>query len=196
MTTSSGKQEPLNVEANFQARHLSADGTSNKEPEEQIDAVALGKMKKCLAAERESYLRLAADFDNFKKRTAREAERRALEHKDAFILELLPVVDNLERALAGAGSTAHPGLHEGVKMTLQQLIALLRKHGLDPELPLGQLFDPHKHEAMRTRTDAEFADQTVLDVWQRGWRRGDVLFRPAKVVVNDLNSPTHGDHNP
>lgn len=97
-----------------------------------------------LANEREKYLRLAADFENFRKRTARESGRRALELKDAFIQDLLPVVDNLERAVAGIPAS-QAALCEGVKLTLNQLLHLLRQHGLEPELSLGQPFDPHRH---------------------------------------------------
>ncbi len=79
-----------------------------------------------LAGERDRYLRLAADFDNFRKRTAREAERSAAAQKEAFIRDLLPVIDNLERALGSDVSTSPEQLRQGVQMTLQQLNQLLR----------------------------------------------------------------------
>src|SRR5207237_2911541 len=78
-----------------------------------------------LSAQKERYLRLAADFDNFRKRTAQETERRAAAQKEAFIRELLPVIDNLERALASDASTAPEHLRQGVRMTLHQLYQLL-----------------------------------------------------------------------
>lgn len=142
-----------------------------------------------LAVEREKYLRLAADFENFRRRTARESGRRALELKDAFIRDLLPVVDNLERAAAGIPAS-QAALCEGVKMTLEQLLQLLRQHGLEPELSLGQPFDPHRHEAMAVRVNPQFSENTVLEVWSRGWWRGEEIFRPAKVVVNSFRSST------
>lgn len=145
-----------------------------------------------LAAESENLLRLAADFENFKKRTARESGRRALELKDAFIRDLLPVVDNLERAVVGIPAS-QPGFCEGVKLTLNQLIHLLRQHGLEPELSLGQPFDPHRHEAMALRANPEFPADAVLEVWSRGWRRGEEVFRPAKVVVNSFRPATSGE---
>lgn len=187
MTTSSADQEPVLV--NSEVHRGTRENMNNTKTEAQVDATESGKLKETLATERERYLRLAADFDNFKKRTARESERRALEHRDAFIRELLPVVDNLERALAGDSCTSQAALRDGVKLILQQLFLLLRKHGLESELSLGQQFDPHRHEAVRTRTNPEFANNSVLEVWQRGWRRGGELFHPAKVVVNDLNPP-------
>ncbi len=141
-----------------------------------------------LAGLKDRYLRLNADFDNFRKRTSQEAARRAAEQKESFIRDLLPVVDNLERAL---GSDASPEqLRQGVQMTIQQLHQLLRRHGIEPDESLGQPFDPHCHEALRTGDDPSKPDQAVLDVFQRGYRRGKEVFRPAKVVVNDLNPPT------
>src|SRR5258705_4143695 len=106
-----------------------------------------------LVAQKDLYLRLAADFDNFRKRTAQETERRAAAQKEAFIRELLPVIDNLERALSSESSTSPEQLREGVQMTLQQLHQLLRRHGIEPEESTGQRFDPHRHEAVATRQD-------------------------------------------
>ena len=77
-------------------------------------------------------------------------------------------------------------LQEGVKLTIQQLLRLLHQHGLEPEEALGKPFNPHRHDAVCTRKDQAFPDQIVVEVWQKGWRRGDECFRHAKVVVNDL----------
>ena len=140
-----------------------------------------------LAAQKDLYLRLAADFDNFRKRAAQEADRRAAAQKEAFIRELLPVIDNLERALSSESSTSPEQLREGVQMTLQQLHQLLRRHGIEPEEGIGQPFDPHRHEALRAGRDPSQPDHTVLEVFERGYRRGQEVFRPAKVVINDLS---------
>src|SRR5207253_7865114 len=86
-----------------------------------------------LALQNNRYLRLAADFDNFRRRTAQEADRRSAAQKEAFIRELLPVIDNLERALASDESASLEQLRQGVQMTLQQLHQLLRHHGIEPE---------------------------------------------------------------
>jgi molecular chaperone GrpE len=145
-----------------------------------------------LVAERERYLRLAADFDNFRKRTARETERSAAAQKEAFIRDLLPVIDNLERALGSDISTSPAQLRKGVQLTLQQLTQLLRLHGVEPEECLGRPFDPLYHEAVSVRHDPSQPDQVILETFQRGYRRGDVVFRPAKVVVNDLRQSEDG----
>jgi molecular chaperone GrpE len=145
-----------------------------------------------LAGERDRYLRLVADFDNFRKRTARETERNAAAQKEAFIRELLPVVDNLERALDSDVSTSPKQLRQGVQLTLQQLTQLLRLHGVEPEESLGRPFDPLYHEAVSVRHDRSQPDQVILETFQRGYRRGNEVFRPAKVVVNDLRRQDDG----
>jgi len=138
-----------------------------------------------LAQQKDLNLRLAADFDNFRKRTARETDRRAAAQKEAFIHELLPIIDNLERALASDASAEQ--LRGGVQMTLQQLHQLLRRHGIETDEAIGRPFDPHRHEAVAMRHDPSQPDHAVIEILQPGYRRGDEVFRPAKVIVNDLN---------
>jgi molecular chaperone GrpE len=176
-------------------RDMSADPDSSETEAGSNPASAPGKrtLQAELAGERERYLRLAADFDNFRKRTARETERSAARQKEAFIYDLLSVIDNLERALGSDVSTSPEQLRQGVRMTLQQLTQLLRLHGVEPEESLGRPFDPQYHEAVSVRRDPSQPDQVVLETYQRGYRRGNEVFRPAKVVVNDLRH-TDGWH--
>jgi molecular chaperone GrpE len=149
-----------------------------------------------LAATREKFLRLAADFDNYKKRAAQENNRRAAAQKETFIRELLPVIDNLQRALTVDPSASPEQLRAGVHMTLEQLQQLLRRHGVGTEDTVGQTFDPHRHEALRVRRDASMPDDAVLEVYHPGYyyREGEVL-RPAAVVVNDLSQPEPARHD-
>jgi len=142
-------------------------------------------LQTALAAQKEDYLRLAADFDNFRKRTRRDSEQQAAAEKESFIRELLPVVDNLERALACEGATSSAQLRQGVEMTQRQLGELLRRHGVEPVEAAGQPFDPHREEAVAVGHDPSQPDHIVLEVVQRGYCRGDKVFRPAKVIVND-----------
>jgi molecular chaperone GrpE len=145
-------------------------------------------LKEDLANTQEKFVRLAADFDNFKKRNAQETERRARAQKQDFIRELLPAIDNLERALAVDDAASLEPLRAGVRMTLQQLHQLLRQHGVESEETLGQTFDPHRHEALRTRCDETMPDDAVLEVYQPGYYHGEgEVLRPATVVVNDLS---------
>ena len=146
-----------------------------------------------LATGEERHLRLAADFENFKKRTAQEMDRRATAQKDALVRDLLPVIDNLERAVASAMSASVGHIYEGIQITWQQLIQVLRQHGFETREDLGQPFDPKYHDAVSTRAELAHADHTILEIWQRGWFRGKDLFRPAKVVVNNVSSEFSND---
>lgn len=151
-------------------------------------------LQKELMEWKERCLRLAADFDNFKKRAARDSEVRAVELRNAFVRALLPVVDNLERALTNSPTHATKQLREGVQLTLRQLIQALKEHGFTGRDDLGQAFDPQYHEAVCVRSEPMRPDHTVLEVWQRGWLQGKALFRPAKVVVNDLKCSNQTEH--
>lgn len=147
-----------------------------------------------LAKQKDMNLQLTADFENFKRRSRQEGDLRAAAQKESFIHELLPTMDNLERALASGASPGSMQLHQGVAMTLQQLRLLLQKHGIETEEIVGKPFDPHRHEAVSQRHDAAQPDHAILEVLLRGYRRGDKVFRPAKVVVNDLKHPKHTHH--
>jgi molecular chaperone GrpE len=144
-------------------------------------------LQKELAAQKDDYLRLAADFDNFQKRTRRDSGQQAAMEKEGFIRDLLPILDNLERALASEQSISSEPLHQGVTMTLQQMGQLLHRHGIEAVEDLGRPFDPHRHEAVSVRHDPGQPDQIILEVTQRGYCRSDKVFRPAQVIVNDLS---------
>ena len=147
---------------------------------------------KDLAVQKDSFLRLAADFENFKRRSRQEAEARAAAQKDALILELLPVTDNLERALGCGLSSDSVQFHQGVEMTLRQLQQLLRQQGVESKEIIGTPYDPHRQEALAQGYDPTQPDRAVLSVLQRGYQRGDKVVRPAKVTVNDLSSAKQG----
>lgn len=147
------------------------------------------RLQEELAAQKDAHLRLAADFENFQKRTRRDSAQQAAMEKEAFIRDLLPILDNLERALASEESIASEPLYQGVTMTLQQMGQLLGRHGIEAVEDLGRPFDPHRHEAVSVRYDPSRPDRTILEVAQRGYLRGDTVFRPARVVVNDLSHP-------
>jgi molecular chaperone GrpE len=115
----------------------------------------------------------------------KKASAARLSKKKAFIQELLPIIDNLERALASEPSASREQILQGVEMTLQQLNRLLRAHGIEPEESVGQPFDPRYHEAIASHYDPSQPDHVVLETFQRGYRYGNESLRPAKVVVND-----------
>jgi len=132
----------------------------------------------------ERYLRQAAELDNFKKRTAREREEAIRFANEALIKDLLPVVDNLERAVAHAsgGGNGKP-LVEGVEMVLKGLLDVLMKHGVVQITALGQLFDPSKHEAMAQVESDTHEPNSVVDELHKGYMLRDRLLRPALVSV-------------
>jgi len=152
---------------------------------ETSPANAAEVLEKELLEQEDRYLRLAADFDNFRKRTAQETVRRSAAQKDALIHEILPVLDNMERALAVDANTSFEQILQGVDMILQQLRQILRHHLVEAEESTGELFDPSRHEAIGSRFDPSQPDHTVLETAQKGYRRAQEVFRPAKVIVND-----------
>jgi molecular chaperone GrpE len=134
-------------------------------------------------AAKEQLLRVAAEFDNYRKRTAREAVQLRQTAAANLLRDLLPVLDNLERALEHTADKSD-GLAQGVDMILKQLKDLLSGAGAEPIGAVGQPFDPQVHEALAHQpSDAHPPDTVVLE-YQRGYRLGDQVLRAAKVVVS------------
>jgi molecular chaperone GrpE len=136
-------------------------------------------------AEAETHLndlkRLAAEFENYRKRVAREQEALSARAAERLVKELLPIVDDLERALEAAEEHQEAKLEEGVRLVQRQLASVLEREGL-AEIETNGKFDPHVHEALLARpADAE--EGSVLEVLQKGYRLGDRVLRPARVIV-------------
>jgi molecular chaperone GrpE len=135
--------------------------------------------------EPEDYLALAqriqADFENYRKRAAREAAAAGERAKSGLVRELLPVVDNLERALASA-EDGEQHLADGVRLVHSELIAVLERNGIQQFDPAGEKFDPTEHEALSVRDEGEVG--LVLDVVEKGYRSNGTVLRPARVVVS------------
>lgn len=142
-----------------------------------------------LAAEHDRLLRAAADLDNFRKRTAREREEAARHAAGPVVKDLIPAVDNLERALAAA--PADDPLADGVRMVLKQVEEALLRHGVEPRSALGEPFDPAIHEALATVPTADAAPGTVVAQHGRAWMHHGRLLRPAMVAV--AAAPPAGD---
>jgi molecular chaperone GrpE len=140
-----------------------------------------------LERERDEYLDLArraqADFENYRKRAAKEAAAAGQRAKSGLVRELLPVVDNLERALASAGE-GEQHLAEGVQLVHSELIAVLERNGIEQFDPSGDRFDPSEHEALSMRAQDGAESGTVLDVVEKGYRANGTVLRPARVVVS------------
>jgi molecular chaperone GrpE len=134
-----------------------------------------------LAELRDRHLRLLADFDNFRKRAERELEDRTRYVLAEPIRELLPVLDNLERALTAQG--AEGDLIRGVEMIARQFLDVLRRFGVEPVPAVGALFDPRRHEAVMRVESPDVTAPTVVEEFQRGYLLRDRLLRPAMVKV-------------
>jgi molecular chaperone GrpE len=125
--------------------------------------------------------RLAAEFENYKKRTAREQAALSARATEGLVKELLPIVDDLERALQAAEEHEEAKLEEGVRLVHRQLASALEREGL-AEIETEGKFDPHVHEALLSQpSDAK--EGSVIEVLQKGYRLGDRVLRPARVVV-------------
>jgi molecular chaperone GrpE len=126
-------------------------------------------------------LRLAADFENYKKRAARERQEYVQLANERLIAELIPILDDLERALSAAEQHEEAQLKEGVRLVHRSLAGLLERHGVKPIETDGQ-FDPHVHEALLSQP-SEAEEGSVIDVVQKGYKLGERVVRPARVVV-------------
>jgi molecular chaperone GrpE len=147
--------------------------------EEQVDVLAE------VTRERDVYLdnlqRLKAEFDNYRKRAARDQESLVARAHERLVKELLPVLDDLGRALEAAEQHEEAKLEDGVRLVQRQLSEVLAKEGLT-EIETDGAFDPHVHEALLAQpSDAE--PGTVIEVLQKGYRLGDHVLRPARVII-------------
>jgi molecular chaperone GrpE len=137
--------------------------------------------------------RLQADFDNYRKRAARDPDAVVARAGERIVKELLPVLDDLERALEAAEQHEEAKLEEGVKLVYRQLEQLLEREGLAPVATDG-MFDPHVHEALLTQPSAA-EEGAVIEVLQKGYRLGDRVLRPARVVVAGPKEGPVGDES-
>jgi molecular chaperone GrpE len=167
----SGEEDPQNEQEQLE----------EKEEIESEDPLARAQR------ERDEYLDLArraqADFENYRKRAAKEAATAGERAKSGLVRELLPAVDNLERALASAGESEQH-LAEGVRLVHSELIAVLERNGVQQFDPSGERFDPGEHEALSTRPQDGAESGLVLDVVEKGYRANGTVLRPARVVVS------------
>src|SRR3954470_9711889 len=145
----------------------------------------LEEQRAALEAERDEYLnhlkRVAADFENYRKRMARDQEGLVARAHERLVKELLPVLDDLERALAAAEEHEEAKLEEGVRLVHRELADVLQREGL-AEIETDGVFDPHVHEALLSQP-SEAEEGSVLEVVQKGYKLGDRVVRPARVVV-------------
>jgi molecular chaperone GrpE len=130
---------------------------------------------------RDQLLRKRAEFENFRKRTERERQQAGADAVADLIKALIPTIDNLDRALESAGSDQT--LRQGVELTRRELLALLERQGVKIEDPLGQRFDPERHQALSHEVVPGKPEGTVVEVFRKGYSHRDRLLRPALVKV-------------
>lgn len=134
-----------------------------------------------LAAEKDKYLRLAAEYDNYRRRSQKEKESLYSDGKADTVLQLLPVYDNLERALKA--ECTDPNFYRGVEMTMTQLTEIFAKLGVTPIEAAGQPFDPAEHNAVVHVKDDTLGENLVVEEFQKGFKLGDKVIRFAMVKV-------------
>lgn len=141
--------------------------------------------------------RVSADYMNYQKRSARQISESVAYEKESVIKSLLPVLDNFEHSLCGAEKVEDSeSLRKAVKMIYDQFIAVLKNHGIEQITSVGGKFDPACHQAMMNRSEPDKEDFAILEEFQKGYRLGEKVLRPARVVVNKLPAPEQAEQNP
>lgn len=173
------------------------DPVAEPSPEEREVERDLDELLAETRRERDEYLELAkrtkADFENYRRRVAGEADEAARRGVGALAAQLIPVLDNLERALQAAGidpaGEAEPGeeamLERGVLLTYRDLRGTLQRAGVEAYSPAQESFDPAWHEALQTRKDESVEPGKVVEVLERGYRLDGKVLRPARVIVSE-----------
>ena len=159
-----------------------------KQPEEkkpeaakQQEASEFEKAQQALAQEHDSYLRLAAEYDNYRKRSQKEKDNLYTEIRSETVEKFLPVYDNLERALAQ--ETQDAAFKKGVEMTMNQLVSVMEKLGVVSFGAAGEVFDPQLHNAVMHVEDEALGENVIAEVFQKGFKVGDKVVRFAMVKV-------------
>jgi len=195
-------EKRFNDAENEQREKVSPDGSADKdieltpdqevktEPADGPDSV-IGKLQaqiadkdKELAELKDRYLRLLAESENARKRIRQQSDETIRLQRENLLRELLPVVDNLERAVDAArgGGNGKP-IVEGVEMVLRSMLDFLKTHGVTQLTSVGQPFDPQRHEAVDQMESSQHPPNTVVNEFHRGYQIGDRLLRPARVAV-------------
>lgn len=153
-----------------------ASGPAEPSPEEKIKA-----LEDTIAADKDKYLRLLAEYDNFRKRSVSERLNASADATARAALEVISVIDNFERAVAAECSDEN--YKKGVEMIYDQFIEVIKKLGVEEIDALGKEFDPNLHNAVTQVEDENFGENTVSQVYQKGYKLGDKVIRCAMVVV-------------
>ena len=196
MSNESHKAEPVQMDETVAAQSHAADAQAadasvvdeltqaNFRIEELEKALAEAQAK--VLEQQDSVIRAAAEADNVRRRAAQDVEKAHKFALEKFVNELLPVIDNMERALVGADKADETtkAMFEGVELTQKTLLAAVEKFGVKQVDPLGQPFNPEQHQAIGMQPSAEHPANSVMLVMQKGYLLNDRLLRPAMVMVS------------
>ena len=164
------------------------------ELEEKPDEEIIEEYKNKVQELEDRHLRLAAEFENYKKRMARQFEDIIKSSGEKIIIPILEVIDNFERALeAVTNGTDFTALHEGMELTYQQLYEILKKEGVEPIKAVGETFDPNLHEAMMQVESDEYPDGVIAEEISRGYKLNGRVIRFSKVAVSAQKSDKEED---
>lgn len=179
-TMADGNEENLKEQESETVEEAGSD-----DPMEKLESELQAARLEAIEA-RQDMLRMQADIENLRKRLVREHEKSRLRTLERFMSDLLPVRDSLERGLEAANdpSATVEALSEGKQLIMKMLTKTMGDHGLQTIDPIGEPFDPEKHEAMTMLTSDQHDENTVIDVIEKGYQLHDRLIRPAKVVVS------------
>ena len=180
--------EPDSQTAEEAARYIAAETPGNAATEagmlERNHVVDSTLIEEELRQEKDRYLRLYAEFDNYKKRIARDKEELIKYGNESLLYELLPVIDNLEMAMKHSSNDASAGLAQGVEITLKEFLRVIDKFGLSPIEASGKMFDPSLHHAMTQVERDDIDENMVVEEFRKGYMFSEKVLRPSLVSVS------------
>lgn len=135
----------------------------------------------------EKALRTAAELENYRRRSEADMAKERLYGKSNLLTDFIPVIDSLEQALQMTDKDEHKGTYEGLELTVKLFLDVLKKHNVQQIDPVGEPFNPLEHEAMTMQKSVDVLPDTVLTVFQKGYKLNDRVIRPARVIVTKAN---------
>ena len=189
------------IEENSTEKKISKEIDSDKDDKKTVDPLKemearLESLEKEAKESYDRFLRVSAEFENYKKRAAREMNDFRKFANESFVKAMLPVVDNLDRAIESSSNDDHAqnSVVEGVNMTLKEILKVFEQFNVKPFESLGKAFDPALHQAVMQEKTDDHPENTVLNELQKGYMMHDRLLRPAMVVVSKTKEPENQEN--